>query len=107
MRKYRVLYKSTTPATRATHVESESKEEAKQIVNKYYGKAISAEEVLPCDNTCVTPCEIFTLLDKMYKYYDETCSTEQRKRVDAIRRFYAHLLALDEISEEYIREIVE
>lgn len=107
MKKFRILYKSAIPSMHVVHIDSTSREEAEIIVNKYHGNVISTEEVSTSDTVCATPAEILELLNKMYSYYDEICSTEERNRVDALRRFFCHMLAFDEISEEYIREIVE
>lgn len=54
-----------------------------------------------------TPEDILKMLNKLEKEYNEIYGTLQAKKIDAIIRFYTHLIALDEITEEYIREIVE
>lgn len=68
----------------------------------------SLQTIYNSDNAKVsTPEGILKMLNKLEKEYNKEYGTIQAKKIDAIIRFYTHLIALDEITEEYIREIVE
>ena len=59
------------------------------------------------DEPASTPEEILKILNKLQQEYSKNHYTEQAYGLDVIIRFYLHLIALDEITEDFIRGIIE